>query len=64
MATYLSMGKRLVSMLTELIEGTYGEPIAASSGHGSSGSHGGRGGRGRGRVVGGLEAARGVEGSG
>ena len=39
--------ERLVS-LPELIEGTYGEPIAATSGHGSSGM----GGRGRG-VVGG-----------
>jgi len=40
--------ERLVSILTEVIEVTYGEPIAASSGHRSSGSHGGRGGRGRG----------------
>jgi hypothetical protein len=55
--------ERLVSILTELIEGTYGEPIAGSSGHGGSGCHGGRGGRGRGWVVGGLEVARGVEGS-
>jgi len=52
-STYSSIhSERLVSILTELIEGTYGEPIAASSGHGGSGSHGGRGGRGRGGVEG------------
>jgi len=33
--------ERLVSILTEVIEGTYGEPLAASSGHGSSGSRDG-----------------------
>ena len=40
--------ERLAFILTEVIEVTYGEPIAASSGHRSSGSHGGRGGGGRG----------------
>jgi len=40
--------KRFAFILTEVIEVTYGEPIAASSGHRSSGSHGGSGGGGRG----------------
>jgi len=40
--------ERLAFILTEVIEVTYGEPIAASSGHRSSGSHSGRGSGGRG----------------
>jgi len=34
----------LEPILIELIEGTYGEPMAASSGRGSCGSHSGHGG--------------------
>ena len=50
--------KLLEPILIELREGTYGEPMATSSGRGSCGSHSGHGGYSRGEVAR-LEGSRG-----
>jgi len=62
-AYYSIFSTWLKFILIEVVERTYGQPLATTSSRGGRCSRGGSGGRGRGVVVGSVESTKAIEGS-